>query len=186
MAEISTLARPYAEAVFRIADASGQLGEWSTTLSNLANVAANPTIAAAIDDPNVPSPRVAGLFIQVLTGQLTGEAENLIRVLAENRRLELLPEIATQYAALKNDREGIVEAQIMSAFALSDVQQAELVSQLEARTGKRVRAEVSVDPELIAGVRIVISLAVKRPNSLREPVVDLSTAGNAHPARIQV
>lgn len=156
MAEISTLARPYAEAVFRIADASGKLGEWSDTLSNLATVAADPTIAAAIDDPNVSSAKVAGLFIHVLSGQLTGEGENLVRVLAENRRLELLPEIAKQYRSLKNDREGVVEAQIASAFALSDAQLAELVGQIEARTGKRVNAQVSIDPELIAGVRIVI------------------------------
>lgn len=156
MAEIRTLARPYAEAIFRIADASGKLGEWSMTLSNLANVAADPTVAAAIDDPNVPTPKVAGLFIHVLSGQLTGEAENLVRILAENRRLELLSEIAKQYASLKNDREGVVEAQITSAFALSDTQQAELVGQIEARTGKRVKAQVSIDPELIAGVRVVI------------------------------
>jgi F-type H+-transporting ATPase subunit delta len=156
MAEISTLARPYAEAVFRLADASGKLGDWSETLSNLANVAADPTVAAAIDDPNISTPKVAGLFIHVLSGQLTGEAENLVRILAENRRLELLAEIAKQYRTLKNDREGVVEAQITTAFALSDSQQAELVAQIEARTGKRVKAQVSIDPELIAGVRIVI------------------------------
>lgn len=156
MAELSTLARPYAEAVFRIADASGSLGEWSETLSNLANVAANPSIAAAIEDPNVSTAKVAGLFIQVLAGKLTGEAENFVRVLAENRRLELLPEIAAQYDVLKNDRQGVVEAEVVSAFPMSDAQLAELVAQLEQKTGKRVKVEVSVDPELIAGVRIVI------------------------------
>jgi len=156
MAELSTLARPYAEAVFRIADASGKLGEWSETLNNLAHVAANESIAGAIEDPNVPSAKVAGLFIQVLAGQLTGEAENFVRVLAENHRLELLPEIVVQYEALKNDREGVVDAQVISAFPLSDDQIAHLVAQLEQKTGKRVKAQVSVDAELIAGVRIVI------------------------------
>jgi len=156
MAELSTLARPYAEAVFRLADASGKLGDWSETLSNLAHVAADPTIGAAIDDPNLSSPKVAGLFIQVLAGRLTGEAENFVRVLAENHRLELLPEIAAQYEVLKNDREGVIEAQVSSAFPMSDAQLAELAAQLEKKTGKRVKAEVSIDPELIAGVRIVI------------------------------
>jgi F-type H+-transporting ATPase subunit delta len=156
MAELSTLARPYAEAVFRIADASGQLGAWSETLSNLAQVAVDPAITAAIEDPNLSSPKIAGLFIQVLAGQLTGEAENLVRVLAENHRLELLPEIAVQYEALKDEREGVVEAQVVSAFPMNDAQLAELVARLEAKTGKRVKAQVSVDPELIAGVRIVI------------------------------
>lgn len=156
MAELSTLARPYAEAVFRIADGSGKLGDWSVTLSDLAGVSADPTIAAAIDDPNVPSPKVAGLFIQVLAGRLTAEAENFVRVLAENHRLELLPEIATQFEVLKNDREGVVDAQVTSAFPMTDAQLAELAAQLEKKTGKRVKAQVSVDPELIAGVRIVI------------------------------
>ena len=156
MAELSTLARPYAEAVYRLADAGGQLGAWSDTLSDLAHIAVDPTIAAAIEDPNVPSPKVAGLFIQVLAGRLTGEAENFIRVLAENHRLELLPEIAAQYEVLKNEREGVVDAQVTSAFPMTDAQLAELTAQLERKTGKRVKAEVSVDPELIAGVRIVI------------------------------
>lgn len=156
MAELSTLARPYAEAVFRLADASGKLGDWSAALSNLAHVAADPSIATALDDPKLSSAQAAGLFIQVLAGRLTGEAENFVRVLAENRRLELLPEIAAQYEVLKNDREGVVEAQVTSAFPMSDAQLAELAAQLEKKTGKRVKAEVSVDPELIAGVRIVI------------------------------
>jgi len=156
MAEFSTLARPYAEAVFRIADASGKLGEWSDTLSNLSHVAVDPAIAAAIDDPKLSAPKVAGIFIQVLAGKLTGEAENLVRVLAENRRLELLPDIASQFEMLKRDREGVVAAEIVSALPLSDSQVSELVSALEKRTGKRVKPEVSIDGELIAGVRVVI------------------------------
>jgi F-type H+-transporting ATPase subunit delta len=156
MAELITLARPYAEAVFRIADSSGKLGDWSVMLSDLANVSVDPTIAAAIDDPNLSSPKVAGMFIQILAGRMSAEAENFVRVLAENGRLELLPEIAAQYEVLKNDREGVVDAQVTSAFPMTDAQLAELTAQLEAKTGKRVKAQISVDPELIAGVRIVI------------------------------
>jgi F-type H+-transporting ATPase subunit delta len=156
MAELITLARPYAEAVFRIADSSGKLGDWSVMLSDLANVSVDPTIAAAIDDPNLSSPKVAGMFIQILAGRMSAEAENFVRVLAENGRLELLPEIAAQYEVLKNDREGVVDAQVTSAFPMTDAQLAELTAQLETKTGKRVKAQISVDPELIAGVRIVI------------------------------
>src|SRR3712207_3851790 len=100
MAELSTLARPYAEAVFRIGDTSGKLADWSTMLNDLAHVSVEPSIAAAIHDPNLSAPKVAGLFIQVLGGRLSGEAENLVRVLAENRRLALLPEIAAQFQLL--------------------------------------------------------------------------------------
>jgi len=156
MAESNTLARPYAEAVFRIADAGGNLVQWSDTLADLAKVSAHPAIAAALRDPNLSAPKVAGLFIQVLAGRLTGEAENFVRVLAENRRLALVPEVAAQYEILKHEREGMVEARIASAFPLDDAQLADLVSRLETMTGKRVKPELSIDRELIAGVRVAI------------------------------
>jgi F-type H+-transporting ATPase subunit delta len=156
MAEPITLARPYAEAVFRLADGAGKLSQWSDVLSNLAKVAADPAVDAAMGDPNLPAPKLAGLFIRILEGQLHREAENLVRVLAENRRLELLPQIAEQYEMLKNEREGIVEAEVVSAFPMESGQLSQLVARLEQRTGKRVRPQVSVDPDLIAGVRVVI------------------------------
>ena len=156
MAEPSTLARPYAEAVFRLADDKGKLREWSDMLANLAAVASDPAVAAAIKDPNLSAPKLAGMFIGILSGRLDAEAENLVRVLAENRRLELLPEIAAQFEALKNEREGTLEAEIVSAFPLENGQLEQLVAQIEARTGKRVKPRVSIDRDLIAGVRVVI------------------------------
>jgi F-type H+-transporting ATPase subunit delta len=156
MAEPSTIARPYAEAVYRLAEAGGTFAQWSDTIGDLAKVAADPRIAAAINDPNIPTAKVAGMFLAVLAGRLSAEAENLVRVLAENRRLEMLPEIATQYDALKNEHEGTVEAEIVSAFPLDQVQLQTLVAHLESNTGKRVKPVVSVDSELIAGVRVVI------------------------------
>lgn len=156
MAEPSTIARPYAEAVFRLADGAGKLREWSDMLADLAAVAADPAVAAAMKDPNLSAPKVAGMFISILSGRLNAEAENLVRVLAENRRLEVLPEIAAQFEALKNEREGTLEAEIVSAFPLEDAQLTQLISHLESRTGKRVKPRVSVDRELIAGVRIAI------------------------------
>ena len=99
MAEPSTLARPYAEAVFQLADASGKLGEWSDTLANLAAISTDPRVAAAIVNPELSSSKVADIFIDVLAGKLSPEAENLVRVLAVNRRLQLLPEISRQFEA---------------------------------------------------------------------------------------
>lgn len=156
MAEPSTIARPYAEAVFRLADASGKLANWSTMLGDLAGVAADPRIGQAIGSPDVPAARIAGMFIGVLAGRLDGEAENLVRVLAENDRLQFLPEIASQYDALRNEREGVVEAHITTAFALDDAQLRELVAALEAKTGKRVKTNVAIDKALIAGVRVAL------------------------------
>ena len=156
MAEPSTIARPYAEAVFRLADAQGKLAEWSGVLANLAAVASDDRIRAAIGDPNVPAAKVAGLFIAILSGKLSGDAENLVRVLAENGRLEVLAEVRAQYETLKNEREGVVEAEVYTAFDMDEAQLADLVARLEKRTGRKVKARVTLDKDLIAGVKVVL------------------------------
>jgi F-type H+-transporting ATPase subunit delta len=156
MAEPITIARPYAEAVFRLADGAGKLSEWSAMLSALAQVSADERVRTAMGDPNLSAPKVAGLFISILSGRLTGECENLVRVLADNHRLGLLAEIRDQYEALKNDREGVVEAEIRTAFELDPGQLSDLSARLEKHTGRKVRVHVHVDKELIGGVRILI------------------------------
>jgi len=156
MAEPTTVARPYAEAAFRLADEGGALGKWSEMLAALAQVAQDARVRAAIADPNLSDAKAAGLFISILAGRLSGDAENFVRVLAENGRLDLLPEIRSQFEALKNEREGVLEAEVHSAFELSDAQVADLVQRLEKKTGRKVRAKIEVQKDLIAGVRIVL------------------------------
>ncbi len=156
MAEPSTVARPYAEAAFKLADEAGALAKWSEMLGALAQVGQDQRVRAAVADPNLSDAQVAGLFISVLAGKLTGDAENFVRVLAENNRLVLLPQIRVQFEALKDQREGVVEAEVSSAFELSDAQLHDLVQRLEKKTGRKVRAQVSVDRELIGGVKIVL------------------------------
>jgi F-type H+-transporting ATPase subunit delta len=156
MAEPSTVARPYAEAAFRLADGAGTLGKWSEMLGALALVAEDARVRAAIADPNRNDAQAAGVFIGILSGKLNAEAENFLRVLAENGRLELLPEIRAQFEALKNEREGVLEAEVHSAFELTDAQLADLVQRLEKKTGRKVRARLQVNKDLIAGVRIAL------------------------------
>lgn len=156
MAEPSTIARPYAEAVFRLADGAGKLAEWSDTLANLDAVVRDARMSAAVGNPNLNAAKVAGMIIAVLAGKLSGAGENLVRVLAENRRLGVLAEIRAQYEALRSEREGVAEAEIVAAFELDPPQLAALVKRLEARTGRRVRARVTLDPELIGGVKVVL------------------------------
>ena len=156
MAEPSTVARPYAEAAFRLADGAGALGKWLEMLSALGQVSADARVRAAITDPNLGDAQAAGVFIGILSGRLTAEAENFLRVLAQNGRLELLPEIRVQFEALKNEREGVLEAEVHSAFELSDAQLADLVQRLEKKTGRKVRARLQVNKDLIAGVRIAL------------------------------
>jgi F-type H+-transporting ATPase subunit delta len=156
MAEATTIARPYAEAAFRLADAGGALGKWSEMLGALAQVAQDERVRAAVADPNLSDAKAAGLFISILAGKLTGDAENFVRVLAENGRLGVLPEIRGQFEALKNEREGVLEAEVHSAFELSEAQLADLVQRLEKKTGRTVKTKVQIDKDLIAGVRMVL------------------------------
>jgi F-type H+-transporting ATPase subunit delta len=175
MAEPSTVARPYAEAVFRLADASGALGKWSEMLAELALVAQDERVGAAIEDPKLSEAQVSGMFIAILSGKLTAEAENFVRVLAENHRLELLPLIHEQFEALKNEREGVVEAQVQSAFELTEAQVKDLVQRLEKKTGRKVRTEVRIDKDLIGGVKLVIGDKVI-DGSARAQLAALETA----------
>ena len=156
MAEPSTVARPYAEAVFRLADDKGELAQWSQMLAALATVGNDDRVQRAVADPSFSDAKVAGVFISILAGKLSGDAENFVRVLARNDRLRLFPEIRTQFEALKNEREGVVEADVYSAFELSEAQLADLVQRLEKKTGRKVRTRVNIDRELIGGVKIVL------------------------------
>ena len=154
MAEPSTVARPYAEAAFKLAQGSNALAKWSEMLAALASVSKDSRVRAAVGDPNLSDAKVAGLFISILS--LTGDGENFVRVLAENGRLGLLPEIHEQFDALRNEREGVIEAEVVSAFELSKPQLADLVERLEKKTGKKVKAKVQLDKELIGGVKVVM------------------------------
>jgi F-type H+-transporting ATPase subunit delta len=156
MAEPSTVARPYAEAAFRLASGANALPKWSEMIGALAHVAEDPRVRAAIANPALSDAQAAGVFISILGGKLDGPAENFVRVLAENNRLALLPEIQLQFEVLKNEREGIVEAEVYSAFELTEAQVADLAQRLEKRTGRKVRTRIEVDKSLIGGVKVVI------------------------------
>jgi F-type H+-transporting ATPase subunit delta len=155
MAEAVTIARPYAEAVFALADKGGGLARWSRTLATMAAVAANPDVRRAVGDPNLSAEQVYGLFAAA-SGDLAGEEQNLLRVLIENDRLSALPEIAETYEELKNEREGVVEALITTALPLDKSQLAALVEEIEARFKRKVQVQVNVDAGLIGGVRMQV------------------------------
>jgi F-type H+-transporting ATPase subunit delta len=155
MAENVTIARPYAEAIFALADAGGTLARWSQALAVMAGVAVHPELRAAIANPNLSARQVYGLFAGAC-GDLTVEAQNLVHVLIENSRLALLPEIRAIYEALKNEREGVVEATITSAHPLDARQLKALVAELERRFGRRISPRVEVDANLIGGARMQV------------------------------
>ena len=156
MAETITIARPYAEAVFQLADAAGTLDKWAATLERAAGIAAHPDMLEAMGNPKLTAEQLYGLFAALAGEALFAESQNLVRVLIENRRLAALPEIRDHFEALKNEREGVVEAQIASAFPLEGEALAALVADLEKRFKRKIQPVVSVDPQLIGGVCVQV------------------------------
>jgi F-type H+-transporting ATPase subunit delta len=156
MAEIATLARPYAEAVFRLADAGGTLAAWSGTLRTLAQAAAHPDMQECMSKYDLTPAQLQELFLQLDPGAMSAEAKNFVHVLIENDRLAALPEIYALFEELKNEREGVVDAQITTAFALEGEQLAGLVADLEKRFKRKINPQVSVDRDLIGGVRVLV------------------------------
>jgi len=174
MAESLTIARPYAEAAFKLARELGSLPAWSDALRRLAAVAANPVAHDLIGTPQLSVSQVASLIADA-AGELSAEQRNFVQVLAENERLSVLPEVAGQFEALRNDFENVVDAQISSAFPLSDAQVAEIVGTLAAKHGRQVKASVTVDPDLIGGVSIRVGDEVTDA-SVRGKLAQLASA----------
>ena len=155
MAELVTIARPYADAVFSIAKESGAQGIWSSRLARLALIAQDGDMASVMGNPRLSAEQVADLLIS-LSEDNDPTLGSFIRTLAENRRLVLLPEISRLFELAKSQEEGVKEAVVHSAFPIDDAQVAALLQQLEARFATRLTARVVVDPSLIGGVRVAV------------------------------
>ena len=156
MAESVTIARPYAEALFRAAKESGNLAKWAEQISLLGQVAANPEARAAIGDPNVAASQLVDLFRSACGTAVAAELSNFIQLLSNNDRLGLMPEIAGLYEQYKQAEEGTKQAEIISAFPMDDAQVKTLVPQLEAVFKTKLETSVSVDPELIEGIKVIV------------------------------
>jgi F-type H+-transporting ATPase subunit delta len=156
MAELTTLARPYAEAVFQLADGQGALGAWDDLLGRLSAAAANPDLKTVLGNPKLSSGQLVDVFLSACGGEAPAEAKNFLTLLAENDRLALLPEIRALYQQMKNEREGVLEARVYTAFALEDGQLESLIGHLQTRYERKVSPIVAIDKELIGGVRIFV------------------------------
>jgi F-type H+-transporting ATPase subunit delta len=156
MAELVTIARPYAEAVFKLAREQSSLGSWSEALALLEAVIQEADVKALLRDPNVSTRELEGLVLGALGDRLPGSARNLVQVMLANGRLELVPQVRALYEVLRREHESVVQAQIIAALPVTNEQLAQLVARLEASYQRRVEATVEVDPALIGGVRIVV------------------------------
>ena len=174
MAELVTIARPYAEAVFRIALENKALTAWSERLSLLSAIATDEQMRSCIGNPELSASQKSDLFKSVVGKALDGGGTNLIDVLAASERLSFLPEIAGLFEELRAAQEGVKEATIHSAFPIDDAQRKALIEDLEARFKTRLTAEVVVDQSLIGGVKIVVG----------DQVLDTSVRGKLESLRL--
>jgi len=175
MAEIATVARPYAEAAFEAALDRKSLGSTAESLQLLAAIARNEQMRFVLSDPRVSAAKKKELFADVTGGKLDDVTRNLLGVLVDNHRELLLGEIEEQFEALKRDHERVVKARITSAQPLSDQQRADIVGALEKRYGKKVEAEVDVDPQLLGGARVQVGDQVIHA-SVRDALAQMAAA----------
>jgi F-type H+-transporting ATPase subunit delta len=160
MAEISTIARPYAVAAFKLAKEKKALAKWSGMLALASAVSRDEQFGTFIQDPKVDSADLQAAFLKVCGTELDKHGQNLIKVLVEYGRLSVLPAISSAFEELKAEDEGSIDAQIVAAAKPTAAVTKEIVKKLEAKFGKKVSAEVVVDPEIIGGMKIIVGDSV--------------------------
>jgi len=156
MAEAVTVARPYAEAVFKLASAKHDLANWSKMLQDAAGISQYDQVKVLIGNPVVSAEQLGNLLIDIGKAEFNQECRNFLLMLAENDRVSILPEISRLFEQLKAHHEGMLEANIVSAFEMDDEQLSKLVADLERKFKRKIEAKVQVDPELIGGVKVEV------------------------------
>jgi len=152
MAELATIARPYAEALFK----SGGNAATAEQVNAIAAVAADAQLRQYAGNPKVEAAQVYALLTAVVATPLSTPVQNFLRTVLDNGRLDVLPEIAAQFHALVNAQSGVSDATIYSAFPIDPAQLADVVASLEKRFARKLNARVVVQPELIGGIRVVV------------------------------
>lgn len=156
MAELATIARPYAEAVFRLAKEGNALADWSEKLAFIAALYQDPQMQSAIGNPKVTATDVERLLLAISGDRIDDAARNFIQLLVRNRRLAVLPQIREQFEILKLEDEGKLDAKISSAYPLDDAQRNQVVNLLSSRFKRKINATVTVDAELIGGIKVEV------------------------------
>jgi len=151
MAEKTTIARPYAQAAFDLAQGAGDLKGWSAMLQLVAMVTEEATMKALIGNPGIQRDKLVGLIIDICGDNLNEAGKNFVRVLGENKRLNVATQIAALYEQQRAEAEKSVDAQVVSAFKLSDAQIAKLSEALKKRLGRDVNLVATIDESIIGG-----------------------------------
>ena len=156
MAELTTIARPYAEAAFALAREGDALPAWSQMLRLTSAVVADPRVAAALDNPALDAGAKESLLLSICGDGINADGRRFVRVLIEGDRIGVLPQIQAMFESLKDAAEGTAKAAIETAFPLEGAELAELTSALEKRFGRKIEATVTLRPELIGGARVTV------------------------------
>lgn len=154
MAEQSTIARPYAEAAFAVAQADGELQAWSDMLHTLSTIVEDPSMQALIGNTSVDKGKLVDLVMEIADKTISEKGRNFTRLLAENRRLLVLPEIAEQFDHLKADAEKTIEGEIVAASPVSEPLKKLVADKLKASLGREVKLVSKVDESLLGGAII--------------------------------
>jgi len=167
MAEAITIARPYAEAIFKLAKEGKKLSAWSEILGVISEILSDKQINALLNNPRVPADKLCEIIVESYSAKLSKEAKNLIGVMVDNKRLQIFPQLKALYEHLRTQYENVLEARIISAFPLKSDQQEKLVSILRTKFQREVNVTSVVDADLIGGVKIEIG----------DQVIDSSVSG---------
>ena len=151
MSELATLARPYAEAVFKRAKETESSQEWSDTLAFLSAIMQDESLAAIVNNPRVGQDELTQLLLDICQDQVTGEATNFLKLLIENGRLKLAPQIAELFEKYKAEDEGYVDVDVITAYALTKAEEQSFATSLKKRLNKKVNIKSSVDKSLMGG-----------------------------------
>ena len=154
MSELATLARPYAAAVFKRAKETKSSEKWSKTLAFLASILSDQSLAVFVNNPKVSNEQLSGLMLDVSEGQVDTEGANFLKLLVQNRRLNLVPHIAKIFEEYKAEDEGYLDVDVYVAYQFSKEAKQDFASKLAKRLGKKVNMNVTVDKSLIGGVLV--------------------------------
>jgi F-type H+-transporting ATPase subunit delta len=154
MAELSTLARPYAKAAFEYAVEAKDLQGWSDSLTLAASVAQQSAVEELLTSPSVTAAKQAEAVQDICGDELATACQNFISILSENRRLQLLPQISQQFDVMKANLEKAVDVDVVAAAKLDAAQQKTLSEALSAKLERKVNLQVSLDKSLIGGAVI--------------------------------
>jgi len=154
MAELSTMARPYAQAVFELAREHNDLESWSDMLEFVTAVVTHEDMQAPLNNPRTSKSQVAGLILDICGDRLDKPGANMIKVLADNNRLTLLPEITEQYEQFRADAENTIQAELISALPVSDEKQNKIAGALKKRLGREIELTCTIDESRLGGAVI--------------------------------